>query len=211
MADTEVKDTARTEAFSDGVIAIAITILAFGVQVPSREDSEAAGGLLNALAYNWPEYFGYFTSFLVILIMWINHHRLFRMFRRVDHNFLIINGLLLMCVSLIPFATDLVAEYLRQPEANVAAMVYCVLSLVIAILFQVLLRYACYQRRLLMPNVSDELVASIFRQYRFGPVIYIVSIVLAAVDARIGIGLIALIALFFALPSHRDEIVRPTT
>lgn len=211
MADTPVKDTARTEAFSDGVIAIAITILAFGIHVPTREESEAAGGLLNALAYHWPEYFGYFTSFLVILIMWINHHRLFRLFRRVDHNFLIINGLLLMCVSLIPFATDLVAEYLRQPDANIAAMVYCVLSLVIALLFQVLLRYACHQRRLLMPEVSDDVVSSIFRQYRFGPVIYIVSILLAALDARVGIGLIGLIALYFALPSHRDEIVRPIT
>jgi uncharacterized membrane protein len=210
MAD-EKKETGRVEAFSDGVIAIAITLLAFGIAVPSREESAAAGGLLPALLDNWPDYFAYLTSFMVILIMWINHHRMFTMFRRVDHNFLILNGLLLAAVSLIPFTTDLVAEYLRQPEANIAAAVYCSLSLVIALLFQALLRYACHHRRLLLPSIPDEAIAAIFRQYRFGPLIYFTAIVLALLDARVGVGLIALIALWFALPSRREDNERIVT
>jgi uncharacterized membrane protein len=208
-ADSDnAKDTGRAEAFSDGVIAIAITLLAFNLRVPTSEDAEAAGGLLQALAQNWTAYLAFFTSFMVILIMWVNHHRLFRMIHRTDHNFLMINGLLLMGITVVPFATILVADYLTKPEANIAVAVYTGLSLILSFLFQAFWRYAAYKRRLLGANVPDEAIKAVYRQFWVGPVGYAIALLLSFVNAFLGFGVILLLAIWFALPSRRSENVK---
>jgi uncharacterized membrane protein len=101
-------DTARTEAFSDGVFAIAITLLVLDIKVP--HDLPENTSLLRALLNQWPIYMAFLTSFATIGIMWLNHHRMFRYIRRVDHWFLVLNGLLLLGVTFVPFPTSLAAE-----------------------------------------------------------------------------------------------------
>ena len=105
-------DTARIEAFSDGVFAIAITLLVLDLKVP-RELHEGQT-LTSALAHQWPAYVAFVTSFLTILVMWINHHRMFTLIGRADDRLLIFNGLLLLGITVVPFPTSLVAEYLGQ-------------------------------------------------------------------------------------------------
>jgi uncharacterized membrane protein len=208
-ADSEnAKDTGRTEAFSDGVIAIAITLLAFNLHVPTAEEAEAAGGLLRALAGNWTSYLAFFTSFMIILIIWVNHHRLFKLIRRTDHNLLIINGLLLMGITLLPFATILVADYLTRPEASSAIAVYTALSLILALMFQVFWRYAAHKRRLIGANVTDEAIRAVYRQFWIGPAGYTLALVLSLFNAYLGFGVILLLAIWFALPSRRSENVK---
>src|SRR5215831_1579384 len=133
----EAKETARVEAFSDGVFAIAITLLVLDMKVPSAKDLPADARLVSALGRQWPTYLAYVTSFLTILIMWINHHRLFQNIKRTDQIFLMLNGLLLMGVTIVPFPTGLVAEYIRHREAGTAAAVYSGCFVVIAIFFNV--------------------------------------------------------------------------
>jgi len=107
------KETARIEAFSDGVFAIAITLLILEIKVPQEAGSEEA--LTKALARQWPSYVAFLSSFATIGIMWINHHRLFTHIRRIDHGLLVLNSLLLLAVVVVPFPTALLAAHWGGP------------------------------------------------------------------------------------------------
>src|SRR5262245_12641783 len=103
--EVQTTETARLEAFSDGVFAVAITLLALDLGVPGAGDLTRYHGLAGALGNNWPHYLAFALSFLTILIMWVNHHSIFRFIRRSDHSFLLLNGLLLMVITTVPFGT----------------------------------------------------------------------------------------------------------
>src|SRR5690348_10117444 len=101
--EADARETARIEAFSDGVFAVAATLLVLDLKVP--HDAAGGQGLVRALAGEWPAYLAFVTSFAFIGIMWINHHRLFTLIRRSDNLLLVFNGLLLLGVTFVPFAT----------------------------------------------------------------------------------------------------------
>ncbi len=116
--------TGRLEAFSDGVIAVAITLLVLNIQVPAPPLG-AGKTLAHELARNWPVYAAYVTSFLTIGIIWINHHVMIRRLREPDHMILFLNLLLLMSIAILPFATSLMATYLRESSGqHLAAVIY---------------------------------------------------------------------------------------
>ena len=186
---TAEKETGRVEAFSDGVFAIAITLLVLDLKVPRLGD-QPAGNLLRALASQWPTYLAFVTSFLTILVMWVNHHRLFGQIRKTDHLFLILNGLLLMGVTVVPFPTSLLAEYIESQEARVAAIVYTGTFVVIAIFFNLLWRYATGKGgRLLGQDHDPVVVRGITEQYRFGPLMYAVIALVAYFSALVSFAL----------------------
>jgi uncharacterized membrane protein len=95
--------TNRLESFSDGVFAVAITLLVLGIDVPDVGPHDSLG---HALLGNWPQYAAYVVSFLTIGIIWINHHAMISRLRAADHTILILNLLLLMTIAVLPFATD---------------------------------------------------------------------------------------------------------
>ena len=140
-------DTTRLEAFSDGVFAIAITLLVLDLKVP-REIAEGPS-LGHVLLAQWPGYLAFVTSFLTILIMWVNHHRMFTLIGRCDHRLLFYNGLLLMGITLVPFPTSLVADSLRHDGERTAALVYNGTFIFIAICFNLSWRTAAVDDRLL--------------------------------------------------------------
>src|SRR5436309_14245655 len=105
-------ETNRVEAFSDGVFAIAITLLILTISVPSHGEH-----LGHELIDLWPSYVAYAVSFLTIGIMWVNHHTLFRNFARVDRPLLLLNILLLMLIAFVPFPTRVAAEFVHS-EGN---------------------------------------------------------------------------------------------
>lgn len=196
----EEKETGRIEAFSDGVFAIAITLLILEVRVPRVHDLAEEASLLRALVELWPAYLAFLTSFVTILIMWINHHRLFRLIKRCDHVFLLLNGLLLLAVTFVPFPTALLAEYVRHPDGRVAAAVYSGAFVFTAIVFNLLWRYASSGGRLLDPNYDPEVVRAITRQYLVGPVVYGVALGLAALHPMAAFAMCVALAVYFALP-----------
>ncbi|MGZ6390110.1 MAG: TMEM175 family protein [Ktedonobacterales bacterium] len=211
----EEKETGRLEAFSDGVFAIAITLLILTIRVPSPSDLSTDDGLLHVVLKRWPSFLAYVLSFVTILIMWVNHHALFTMIRRIDHTFLMINGLLLMMVTFVNYPTALVAESLRedlpsglfllQGTANqrAAALIYSGAFVVTAILFNVLWGYAARNGRLLARNYDRELADLITRQYRFGPLFYLVAFLFAFVSAPASIAVNALLAVYFSFTGTR--------
>src|SRR6266700_5068460 len=104
-------DTRRAEAFSDGVFAVAITVLVFGL-LPVGTGDHVTKALLSA----WPQYFAYVVSFLTIGIMWLNHHRIMRQLERVDEPFVFLNIGLLLCIAFVPFPTRVLAEFVRTDD-----------------------------------------------------------------------------------------------
>jgi uncharacterized membrane protein len=156
---SETRETTRLEAFSDGVIAIAITLLALEIKVPEVGDAP----LLEALAEQWPMYLAFLLSFATIGIMWINHHRLFTIIKRTDHTFLILNSLLLMGITLVPFTSALLGEYIRHPDERIAAMVYNGVFMVIAVFFNAMWIYAARKNWLAVEGVDMKLVGIINR------------------------------------------------
>jgi uncharacterized membrane protein len=188
-------ETARIEAFSDGVFAIAITLLILEIQVPPQTPH---GSLRSALANLWPSYLAFLASFMTIGVMWLNHHRLFTLINKKDDGLIAFNLLLLLGVTWLPFPTALLAEHLLGAHADqqVAGVVYAGSFFALAIVFNVMWRYAVRVR-----IVDDDVnVAAITRQYSLGPILYGLLVGVAFIDAEWCLVLSALIALYFALP-----------
>src|SRR6266508_3844418 len=118
----QTSDTVRLEAFSDGVFAIAITLLVLEIRVPELETVAHHGGLWPALVALWPSYLGYLISFVTIGIMWANHHALFKYIRRCDRYFLIVNVVFLMGIAFVPFPTAVLAQHLPVAESRQVAV-----------------------------------------------------------------------------------------
>ena len=177
-AAVEEKETGRIEAFSDGVFAIAITLLVLELKVPHLSHEGArTGALAAALLAQWPSYLALVTSFFAILIMWANHHAMFNMIRKVNAPFLYANGLLLFVVTLVPFPTALLAEYFERPAAPIAAAVYGGTFVVGSLAYNLLWRSAIAGRRLLRSDVSEERIDRLTRSYRVGVPLYLVATV----------------------------------
>jgi len=153
-------DTNRTEAFSDGVFAIAITLLVLDLQVPTS----LLNHLWSGIAHEWPEYLGYATSFITIGGIWLAHHRVFGHLRYANGRVMQINLLLLMGVAFLPFPTRLVAAAIRDVDAERTAVIFYGLSLLtISLLVSALWRVVVGDRQLLKPEVTDEQVSAISR------------------------------------------------
>lgn len=202
----EARETARIEAFSDGVFAVAATLLVLDLKVP--HDVAGGQGLVRALAAQWPSYLAFVTSFAFIGIMWINHHRLFTLIRRSDNLLLIFNGLLLLGVTVVPFVTAVVAEYIPRDGAAVAAAVYSGTYTVVAVFFNLLWRHASHKNRLLDRKADPGMIDAITRGYRFGPLLYLVTFVLAFVSVPASLAMNLALAIFFALPSQNPLVKR---
>jgi uncharacterized membrane protein len=192
----ERKQTGRIEAFSDGVFAIAITLLVLGIKVP-RVDEHSANGLGLALIQLWPHYLAFLTSFAAILSMWVNHHRIFTFVRRSDHFFLYWNGLLLLLVTFMPFPTTVLAEHFLHADAGIAGTVFAGTLVAVALAFKGLWRYASKKGRLLSRQVAQEDVDQITMQHRYGPLMYLMAFMLSFLSVVLSVGVCLCLAVFF--------------
>src|SRR5260221_2551473 len=124
--ETRLSPTARVEAFSDGVMAIAITLLVLDLKVPNSADIARTGGLLAALAERWPSYLAYLAAFLTIGIIWLNHRTLVDRIARFDARLHWLNLMLLLGVATLPFPTSLVADFVKEggADASTATALY---------------------------------------------------------------------------------------
>jgi uncharacterized membrane protein len=196
-------DTGRTEAFSDGVFAIAITLLVLEIGIPASEFDD----LWSAILHEWPAYLGYATSFLTIGGLWLAHHGIFRRLRYANNAVMRINLLLLMAVAFLPFPTRLVAEAIRDRNAErAAAIFYGLCLLAIAVLFSALWASVARDRRLLKPEVTDEEVNSILIASSPSIGFYAGAIAVAIVAPRVAAIGYLLIAVLSVLRVRGDEV-----
>src|ERR1700761_1443260 len=180
------KESARLEAFSDGVFAIAITLLILEIRVPVLGAIDNRS-LLTALARLWPSFMAFALSFFVILLIWINHHELFRLVQGVDRPLLFANGALLLMVTFVPFPAALLARYIGTPAANTAVAFYCGTFFVTSACHSLLLESIVHNRRRLRADVGDHEVSHLRRTYRFGLVMYLACTLIALWSATTGL------------------------
>jgi len=191
-------ETTRLEAFSDGVFAIAITLLVLEIHVPSIAESVAAGGLGHALAERWPSFVGFAISFLTIGIMWANHHAIFQYVRRADRRFLMINVVFLMGVSFVPYPTAVLAEHLPDAGSRLpATLFYAATFVVMAILFNAVWWTGIYEGRLVGADIDRRGLEVISSRYRLGPIAYLVALGLAPLSVWLTLGLHVFLCVFF--------------
>jgi len=202
MSEAGEKETGRVEAFSDGVFAIAITLLILEIKVPHFAGGATNAQVFRALLDLWPSYVAFLLSFIAILIMWINHHGLFRLIHRVDTPFLYANGAMLLLVTFVPFPTALLAAYLGQPGEHTATAAYCGTFVLVSISFNAFWAVAT-RRGLLKRGISEVLIAKIRNAYGFGFFVYVASALLALWTPALGLGVCLSLWIFWIVLDYR--------
>ena len=196
--------TSRTEAFSDGVFAIAATLLVLELRVPHVEPGVLSGALLE----RWPSYATYVVSFLTIGIIWVNHHAVMERIRVVNRPLLFINLLFLMAVAVIPFPTALLADYLREGhDERLAAAVYGGTMAVMGVTFGATWAYAVISG-LLHEGVDPGRARRSLWIFALGNPLYVLAIGASLLSARLAPAIYALLALFYmfdVLPPLEQE------
>jgi uncharacterized membrane protein len=187
--------TSRLEAFSDGVFAIAATLLILNVAV--NEGSP----LDHELVRIWPSYAAYAVAFLTIGVVWANHHMVIDQCGKVNRLFLMLNVMFLMLVAFFPFPTRLLAENITSGGARAAAIAYGVTGTLTAIMYNILWFYAARGRRLLRDDVDPRVVEGISRSYLPGPLIYLAATLVALLNPQVGALIFALVPVFYVLES----------
>jgi uncharacterized membrane protein len=188
--------TTRLETFSDGVLAIAATLLVLEIGVDTANGRDLGSELLKI----WPAYLAYVTSFLIIGVIWINHHRCVSLIARSDRPFLFLNTLLLLVVAFIPFPTKLVAQYLQKPGEQSAVFAYAATMLLMAVLFNVWWRYARRNRRLIGEEVPESRLLAVDRAFDPGVPAYAIVLAVAFVSPLASVIITLGLAAFY-LPS----------
>jgi uncharacterized membrane protein len=187
-----VEGTTRLETFSDGVFAIAATLLILDVKLTGQ------GSVTHQFVHAWPSYAAYAISFATLGIIWVNHHAVFEQIDRVDRVFLFINVLFLMVIAFIPFPTRVLAEELRT-GSKAAAFAYGLTFTAMAISYGALWFYASVGRRLIAEGADQRVVSGISRSFAPGSIIYLTATLSALISARLAVVLFALIAVFYVL------------
>ncbi|MEA2702436.1 MAG: potassium channel family protein [Actinomycetota bacterium] len=184
--------TERLEAFSDGVFAIAITLLILEVHLP-----DDGGSLAHRLSQTWPDYMAYVTTFVTIGIMWANHHAIFRLIAFAGHGIVVANLFLLLAVSFLPFPAKILGEQLRHAGADqTAAMIfYNACFVVVALFFNLVWTLACRTDRF-VPG-SEAAVARITSRYRLGVPSYLAATLVAFWSVPVSLAIDAGLALLY--------------
>jgi TMEM175 potassium channel family protein len=193
------KGTARLEAFSDGVFAIAITLLALELQIPHVESNSAKWALASALFHEWPSYVAFVTSFFTVLIMWMNHHAVFKFVRKVNARILFANGILLLITTAVPFVTGLLSEYLNHREAATACAVYTGSFVLISVAYVHLWRVVIKDRSYLKDGISDDTLQKITRNYSLGIPLYLVAFGASFINIYLAIGICTALWVFWCV------------
>jgi uncharacterized membrane protein len=187
-------DRSRLEAFSDGVFAVAITLLALNLTVAGP----GHGPLSHQLGTHWPAFVAYLISFFTIGIIWVNHHALIRSVKAVDRTLLYLNLVLLLFVVLIPFGTATAAEYLAKDDwdSRVATALYAGVFVGLSIGFGGIFEWTLHSKNVDQPVPPERRWAARFR-FVGGAIVYVVAVVIALFSPYAAFVLMGLVALYY--------------
>ncbi|HVH65602.1 MAG TPA: TMEM175 family protein [Candidatus Acidoferrum sp.] len=195
----------RLEAFSDGVFAVAITLLVFNLVV----GGPGHGSLLTQLADHWPSFVAYVISFFTVGIIWVNHHALMDNIAHVDRKLLFLNLLLLLFVVAIPFATGTMAEYLttNDQDSRVAMVLYALVLEAMSLSFTAIFAWSLGQGRTHHP-IPPEARAGVWVRFTIGGAVYLVAAAVAFISAPLALAIIALVGVYYIFeqtPTRRER------
>ncbi len=198
----------RIETLSDGVFAVAITLLVLDLHVPGR-DEIAVRGIWGALSDRWPNYLGFLLSFLLIGQVWANHRTMFSFIRRADPTLVVLNTLLLLNIATLPFCTALLTAYIARPyERQAALLIYTGTLALGGLVYNALWWHAAYRQHLLVPHFTARTVRILTRNYLLGPTLYTVAFALAFVSGIASLILCAFLILLYLVPGFAHRVRR---
>jgi uncharacterized membrane protein len=192
--------TRRIEALADGIFAIAMTLLVLTLTLPDMTVTKLS--LSQLLAEQWPKFFNYALSFVLLAIFWMVHHQQFHVIRRTDRWHVWINVGILMFVALMPFSTDVVGDYSHQ---TLAELVFSANLMILGLLFLLNWWYACRDHRLVDPDLDVETIFRGIRRNSITPVIAAISMVLSVFMPGWGLWVYILIPIIQMLPGFRHN------
>ncbi|HUS16051.1 MAG TPA: TMEM175 family protein [Chloroflexia bacterium] len=196
------RGTTRLEAFSDGVFAIAVTLLVLDIKVPEIAAQADASALRDALLDQWPRYASYTLSFITLGIVWANHNRMFAHIARTNHTFLILNVVFLLLIGVYPFPTSLLARYIEYPDKQqLVTLIYLGLSTLTSICYSALWSYASGPGHLLDAHTSPAWVRRLTWRNRAGLVLFTAAFLLAFVSVYLSLILFCCLVGFYLLPA----------
>lgn len=198
--------TERVNAFSDGVFAIAITLLVLDIKSPSAWRITSDVELAQAIGALWPNFGAYIQSFLVIGVYWVVHHSLLTFLRRVDRAFLWLNNLFLLCVAFIPFPASLLGAFTSY---RTSSLIYGTTLVMTGVALYIAWRYASRGNRLLAPDFPAQHRRAITKRILIAPLLYIVAMLVSFVQPMLCIVLYALVPLGYILPWYGDKLPLP--
>jgi uncharacterized membrane protein len=188
---------ARVETFSDGIFAIAITLLVLTIAEPTNGQY---GRLAHFLADSWPDLAAYVVSFAVIGIMWLNHHAVFTRLDRVDRGFIYLNMLLLMTIAFLPYPTGVFGHALEQGKGTrTAAIFYSATMAINAYAWGAMWLYASHRRRLLRPDFPEDRRGGATLAFTAGGIVYTGAVGLAFLNPYVSLAFQAVLAVYYAL------------
>lgn len=194
------RSTQRIEAFSDGVFAIAITLLVLDLRIPAAEGSDS-DTLLHAILGLWPSYFAYGLSFTMIGIYWANHHYLFKLFAKTDHGLNLLNLLLLMFIVFLPFPTHVLGNHWPEEASRpVAVTFYAVGLLLPAIAWLVVWLYACHNHKLFRHQLDQGFLRKLTLQFIGTVAVYALAVTVSVIDYKWGLAMCTGLTLLYLLP-----------
>lgn len=200
----------RTEAFSDGVFAIAITLLVIEVRVPGEADIEQAGSLWQALAHAWPSYLSYLATFLTVAVIWLNHHAVFAKIARLDRSLQWWNLLLLLAVAFTPFPNALVAEHLRDglftEPARTATAVYALVFTASTVPWLFVWSHLAHRPELLEPGYGADYARAERRRSAVGVIFYGLGVGVAVAVPLGAVLLFLASAVFYGLTAQGSRL-----
>ena len=198
----ELSDTRRGESFSDGVLAIVITVLALELRPPEFQ----RGQLLQALLQQWPTYLSYVTSYLYIAIVWLNHKHAFSRIRNMDRALHWANLGILSTVALLPFATAVLAHSMQQADGadeRVAVRLYSLVGAALCGSWVVFFRYLGHHPRLLQEGVEAHFYYQESLRAALGVLLYsAVALLGAFVAPYVALVIFLLLPIFYGFTSH---------
>lgn len=192
-----VNETARLEAFSDGVFAVAITLLALDLKVPPPQGGGNGRDLAEALLRQWPSYLAFATSFLTVLIMWVNHHLVFKLVGKTSIRLMFANGYLLMTTTAVPFTTELFSAYFKRPGARVAAATYAGTFVLISLGY-LWMWHAIKHGNLFKSGASSETIERVDNNYRYGTPMYLLALAGALISPYVTLAICTGLWVFWA-------------
>jgi len=197
------KETARIEAFSDGVFAIAVTLLVLELHVPELKEGDTSRHLLGQLQLQWPGYIAFVISFFSIFIIWVNHHKVFKQIYKRNTGLMFANGFILFLVSLVSYPSALLAKFFLSDSKQLSVTIYTGLFVLINLAFNLLWQQATSDKKLLRPGISDAAIRQLRNNYLYGFPTYLAAFVISFFYPDLALAICVLLWIFWAASSKK--------
>jgi uncharacterized membrane protein len=200
------RDTSRLMSFTDGVFAIALTLLITEIKPPgSPEGPEVGANLLDAMAGQWREYLALLLGFAVIGAYWLQHYYSGGIYTKTDHVFGVLNLLFMLAIVIVPYPLRVWSFNLDTPEERTASVTLAVGVTLLAVTWMGKWLYALPHRRIMDDRLTDDFIGQITRRYGVAALVQLAGIAIAFVAPRVGVAIVLATVFFFLIPQPKPR------